>query len=106
MRKVLTGFGVCLCVGVGAIAPTFADPPKPNVYENDSALSTSHRMTTAEQRIYERASLEARDRLARIESRHRQGISLQRPAVYSGALLGTETLHVGAWHYAWYYPCP
>jgi hypothetical protein len=106
MRKVLAGVGVFLCLGVGAMVPAFAEPPKPNVYENDSALSTSHHMTTAEQRIYERASLEARERLARIESRHRQGISLQRPAVYSGPQIGTESLHVGSWHYAWYCPCP
>jgi hypothetical protein len=107
MRKLMIGLGVGLCVGAGAVLPAFAEAPKSNAYENDGALSTSHRMTTAEQRIYERASFEARERLARIESRHRQGVSAVRPAVYSGPLLGTETPHFGASpFYAWYCPCP
>jgi len=108
MRKHLSGLGlsVGLCVGLGSTGLVRADSPKPSAYEKDVALSTSHHMTTAEQRIYERASLEARERLARIEGRHRQGISLQRPAVYSTSLLATGTPPSGLWHYSWYCPCP
>ena len=104
MRKLLTGLG--MCVALGSAAPLLADSPDQNVYEKDAALSTSRHMTTAEQRIYERASLEARERLARIESRHRNGISMQRPAVFSGSLFATDTLWNGPWHYYRYYPCP
>jgi hypothetical protein len=106
MRKFMISFGVALCIGAGTVLPAFAETPKANAYENDSALSTSHRMTTAEQRIFERASHEARERTARIDSRHRQGISPTRPQVYSGPLLGTETPHMGVWPYSWYSPCP
>lgn len=106
MRKLLTGFGLCIALGT---APLRADSPEPSLYEKDAALTTSRHMTTAEQRIYERASFEARERLARIESRHRSGISIQRPAISGGGLIATETLWTGPWHYYRTYPhfqCP
>jgi hypothetical protein len=106
MRNLLTGFG--LCVALGTAAPLLAQSPDPSVYEKDAA--TSRHMTAAEQRIYERASFEARERMARIESRHRNGISIQRPAVYSGGIIVPDTLFVGPWHYyrgsTYPFPCP
>jgi hypothetical protein len=104
MRKLLTSLG--LCVVFGSAAPLLAESPEPSVYEKDAALSTSRHMTAAEQRIYERASLEARERLARIESRHRSGISMQRPAVSSPNLFATETLWNSPWRGYRYYPGP
>jgi hypothetical protein len=106
MRKLMAGLS--LGVALGMAAPLRADYPGPSTYEKDPALSSSHRMTTAEQRIYERATIEAHERLARIESRHRNGISAQRPAIYYGAPGMPENVWSSPWHYyRWYpYACP
>ncbi len=56
-------------------------------------------MTLAQQRIFERATIEAHERLARIESRHRDGISIQRPSVYVGGVIAPNTFWMGNWHY-------
>ena len=106
MRKLMAGLS--LGVALAMAAPLWADYPGPSTYEKDPALSSSHRMTTAEQRIYERATIEARERLARIESRHRNGISAQRPAIYYGPPGVPENVWSGPWHYySWYpYACP
>lgn len=103
MRKLLTGFG--LCVALGAAAPLLAQSPDPSVYERDSPTSAKH-LTIAQERIFERASFEAHQRMARIESRHRNGITLSRPAVYSGGVLVPDTLLMGPWHYYRGYQCP
>ncbi len=95
MRNLLTGFG--LCVALGAAAPLLAQSPDPSVYEKD-APSTSKHLSVAQERIYERASFEARERMARIESRHRNGITLSRPAVYTGSTMVPDTMFTGPWH--------
>jgi hypothetical protein len=104
MRKLLSGLG--LFVALGTAAPLLADSPELSVYEKDSAPSTTRHMTPAEQRIYERASFEAQERLARIESRHRSGISMQRPVVYAAHLFGTQTVWSSPWHTYPVYSCP
>jgi hypothetical protein len=96
MRNLLTGFG--LCVALGAAAPLLAQSPEPSVYEKDSA-STSKHLSIAQERIFERASFEARERMARIESRHRNGITLSRPAVYGTGTMVPDTMFVGPAHY-------
>jgi hypothetical protein len=104
MRNLLTSLGLCVAMSATYLP---AQSPDPSVYEKDAA--TSRHMTAAEQRIYERASFEARERLARIESRHRNGISISRPAIYQGGFIVPDTLLVGPWHYyrgASAYPCP
>jgi hypothetical protein len=103
MRNLLTSLG--LCVALGAAAPLVAQSPDPSVYEKD-AVSTSKHLTVAQERIYERASFEARERMARIESRRRNGITLSRPAIYSGGPLVPDTMLVGPWHYFHGYQCP
>jgi hypothetical protein len=97
MRNLLTGFG--LCVALGAAAPLLAQSPDPSVYEKDAVSTNKQHLTVAQERIYERASFEARERMARIESRHREGITLSRPAIYSGGPLVPDTMLVGPWHY-------
>jgi hypothetical protein len=96
MRNLLTGFG--LCIALGAAAPLLAQSPDPSVYEKDAASTNKH-LTVAQERIYERAAFEARERMARIESRHRNGITLSRPAIATGTSLVPDTLFTGAWHY-------
>ena len=56
MRKMMAGLS--LGVALGMAAPLWADYPGPSTYEKDPALSSTHRMTTAEQRIFERATIE------------------------------------------------
>ena len=105
MRNLLTGFG--LCVALGAAAPLFAQSPDPSVYEKDLASASKH-LSAAQERIYERAAFEARERMARIESRHRNGITLSRPSIYQGGLIVPDTLFVGSQHYyrGWQVPTP
>jgi hypothetical protein len=105
MRNLLTGFG--LCVALGAAAPLFAQSPDPSVYEKDAA-STGKHLTVAQERIYERANFEARERMARIESRHRNGITLSHPAIYQGGLIIPDTLFAGSQHLyrGWQVPTP
>jgi hypothetical protein len=105
MRNLLTGFG--LCVALGAASPLLAQSRDPNVYEKDS-VSTSKHLTVAQERIFERASFEARERMARIESRRRDGVTLSRPPIYSGGPLVPDTMLVGPWHYfrGFQYPRP
>ncbi len=117
MRNLLTGF--VLSVALGTAAPLLADnpaassferEPAPPVsrlpepvgqssYERDSLSSSNRPMTLAQQRIFERATIEAHERLARIESRHREGISIQRPSVYVGGVIAPNTFWMGNWHY-------
>jgi hypothetical protein len=106
MRKLLAGLG--LCAAIGAAAPLLADSPDPSVYERDSVMSTNQAKTAAQQRIFERASFEAHERMARIESRHRNGISIARPAIYTGATTVPETFWFGQWRTVHAYPwhCP
>jgi hypothetical protein len=106
MRKLLCGFG--LCVALGIATPLLAQSPDPSVYEKDGAMSSGKPLTVAQQRIFERASFEAHERLARIESRHRKGISAARPAVYSGGVIIPDSTLAGHWHFPYEYPylCP
>jgi hypothetical protein len=103
MRNLLAGFG--LCVALGAAAPLLAQSPDPSVYEKDAPSSSKH-LTVAQERIFERAAFEARERMARIESRHRNGITLSRPAVYSGSSMVPDTMFTGPWHYYRGHQCP
>ena len=104
MRNLLAGFG--LCVALGAAAPLLAQSPDPSVYEKDS--TSKHHLTAAQERIYERAAFEARERMARIEGRRREGVTLSRPPIYSGGPLVPDTMLVGPWHYfrGYQYPRP
>jgi hypothetical protein len=102
MRNLLTGFG--LCVALGAASPLFAQSPDPSVYEKDALSSNKQHLTVAQERIHERAAFEARERMARIESRRRNGITLSRPAVYASGVLAQDTLLMGPWHYFRGYP--
>lgn len=101
MRKIMAGLGLCVALGSGAALR--AQSPEPTAYEKDAG---SPHMTAVQQRIYERAAFEARERIARIESRHRNGISIQRPAIYSGGVLVPSTLWTGPFHYYHSYPAP
>ena len=116
MRNLLTGF--VLSVALGTVAPLLADDlaassfdkePAPSVsrlpnsvgqsaYEKDSLSSPNHPMTLAQQRIFERATIEAHDRLVRMETRHRDGISIQRPSTYVGGVMVPNTYWMGIWH--------
>jgi hypothetical protein len=73
-----------LCLAIANVAGAFAQSQNPDSYEKDAVVSTGHRATPAEQSVYERASIEARSRLSRIESRHWNGISPQRPPFVMG----------------------
>jgi hypothetical protein len=117
MRNLLTGF--MLSVALGTTAPLLADnpasssfdkEPAPAVsrlpdsvgqssYEKDSLSSSNRPMTLAQQRIFERATIEGRERLARMEIRHRDGVSIQRPSVYVGGVIMPNTFWMGNWHY-------
>ena len=122
MRKVLAsralGAAVCggIFLGISALparaqTPQSSQPaqsPSANLYEKDTSkdipFSSNRPASAAEQRIHERAVIEAQARLARIESRHRQGISMQRPSLYGGSLVHTNPWYPGPWLYYW--PCP
>jgi hypothetical protein len=82
MRKLMTA--LTLGLAISSAADAFAQSQKQDNYEKDSVVSTGRRTTTAEQSISDRAATEARSRLARIESRHWAGVSLQRPPLYLG----------------------
>jgi len=77
MRKLLTSLSVS--IALSSAGTLCAQAPNPVSYEKDVPISTGHRNPTPADHIYQRASLEARERLARIESRHWSGISAQRP---------------------------
>ena len=103
MRNLLTGFVLSVALGTAApllaenpVSSSFDKEPAPPVsrlpnsvgqssYERDSLSSSNLPMTLAQQRIFERASTEAHERLVRMETRHREGISIQRPSIYSCA---------------------
>ncbi len=95
MRKLLTGLSLCVTLAVSA--DLFAQGPKENsrenLYEKDGVLSSGPHQTFAQQRIYERASQEARERDSRIEYRHWNGISMQRPTLYESTFLGGHLLY-------------
>ena len=108
MRTILAGLG--MWVALASVAPLCAQGPSSNanVYEKDGVLSSGRRPAGSEQIIFERASHEAQERIGRMESRHRLGISMQRPSVYSGSLVGTTTHLAGPWtyYYSGYWICP
>ena len=82
MRKLLIGIG--LWSALGSVGQLSAQTPNGKLYEKDHVISSAPGAPGALDRIHERAALEARERLARIESRHWNGISLQRPTIYVG----------------------
>jgi len=77
MRKLLTGLSVS--IALASAGTLCAQAPNPVSYEKDVPISTGRRNPTPADHIYQRASFEARERLARIESRHWSGVSPQRP---------------------------
>ena len=107
MRTFLGGLG--LCVALASAAPLCAQAPtsNSNVYEKDGVISSGRRVPGSEQIIFERASHEAQERISRIEARHRLGISMQRPNVYTGSLVRTDIHLAGPWtyYYGGYWIC-
>lgn len=99
MRKLLIGIGVCVLARFGQ---AFAQSPNEKLYEKGVVLSSGPNQPTPADRVHERAAREARERLARIESRRWNGISLQRPTVYTGPNFiylnsGVEQLNYVPW---------
>jgi hypothetical protein len=100
MRKLVGGMAFCVVVW-GSNSPLHAQSPTQTGYEKDDMqISTSRRIPTPEQRIYERAAIEAQGRLARIESRHWAGISMQRPTLPSSL---TNVEYGNIWYPRHYY---
>jgi hypothetical protein len=94
MRTLVIGLGLS-AVLTWASAAT-AQSPGQQAYEKDEMRSGVHQLTPAE-RVHERAAVEARARLNRIEYRHSMGISLQRPTMYPASLYYQPPLYVAPW---------
>ncbi len=80
MRTLVIGLSLSAVLAFGSTAR--AQSPGQQAYEKDEMRSAVHQLTPAE-RVHERAAVEARARLSRIEYRHAMGISLQRPTMYA-----------------------
>lgn len=99
MRKLLIGIGMCVLASFGQ---ALAQSPNEKLYERSGTLSSGPSQPSPADRVHERAAREAHERLARIESRRWNGISLQRPTVYAGPNFiytnaGVEHLNYSPW---------
>ncbi len=79
MRTLVIGIGLSAALAWGTSA--MAQSPGQQAYEKDEMRSAVHQLTPAE-RVHERAAIEGRARLNRIEARHALGVSPQRPLQY------------------------
>jgi hypothetical protein len=101
MRTLVIGMGLSAVLTWGSAA--LAQSPGQQAYEKDESRSAVHQLTPAE-RVHERAAVEARARLSRIEYRHALGISLQRPTVPIEPLY--PVFYVAPWGIYGAYPVP
>jgi hypothetical protein len=92
MRTFVIGLGLSTVLTLGTAA--MGQSPGQQAYEKDETRSAVHQVTPAE-RVHERAAVEARARLSRIEYRHAMGISLQRPTMHYDPLY--PVLHIAPW---------
>jgi len=93
MRSFVVGLGLSAALSWGSLA--MAQSPGQQAYEKDELRGPVHQLTPAE-RVHERAALEARARLSRIESRHALGISPQRPTIQPWDL-NTPIVYAAPW---------
>ncbi|HXY35626.1 MAG TPA: hypothetical protein VEI07_15445 [Planctomycetaceae bacterium] len=103
MRTLVMGLGLSAVLTWASAA--MADSPGQQAYERDEMRSTVHPMTPAE-RVHERAAIEARARLGRIEARHALGISLQRPTFYPAGPVYRHIAYAAPWGLYGAYPVP
>jgi hypothetical protein len=102
MRSVVIGLGLSAVLSWASISMAQSPSPGQQAYEKDEARSAVHLLTPAE-RVHERAAIEARARLDRIEYRHAMGISLQRPTLRSAPMY---PLYVAPWGTYGVFPVP
>jgi hypothetical protein len=93
MRTLVIGLGLSVVLTWASAAR--AQSPGQLAYEKDELRSTARPLTPAE-RVHERAAIEGRDRLSRIENRHAWGISLERPTMTRGPRY-QSTVYVAPW---------
>lgn len=100
MRSLVVGLGLSAVLSWASLA--VAQSPGQQAYEKDELRGAVHQLTPAE-RVHERAALEARARLSRIESRHALGISPQRPTMQAWDL-NSPVVYAAPWGF--YGTCP
>jgi hypothetical protein len=100
MRTLLIATGLSAFLACGNLA--LAESPGQQLYEKDEPRASIHPLTPAD-RVHERAAIEARARLQRIENRHAAGISLGRPTIYPEPLK-QEIQYVSPWGLYGLYP--
>jgi hypothetical protein len=100
MRTRVIGIGLASVLAWTGAA--MAQSPGQQAYEKDEMHSAVHQPTPAE-RVHERAAVEARARLSRIETRHALGISLERPTLYGGPRVYHPALYTAPG--AYYFGC-
>jgi hypothetical protein len=91
MRTLVIGLGLSAVFMCASAAR--AQSPGQLAYEKDEMRPAVRPLTPAE-RVHERAAVEGRARLGRLEARHAMGISLQRPTMHFQPLYYQPALYV------------